>query len=181
MFNSVSHFMGYNPLVQFALQPVLIFAVVFHFIMGFYLELKNNNARIIKYAANNPGKNSTWMSRNMIYSGLVVLAFLGLHFYDFWIQEMDYKYVSVLPEDATRYYQELNHKFINPIKVVLYVSSFVFLSLHLLHGFQSAFQTVGFNNKYSPALKKLGNAFAIVVPALFIFIAVYHYLNPFHV
>ena len=34
-FNEVSHFMGTNPLVQFVLQPVLIFAVVFHFIMGF--------------------------------------------------------------------------------------------------------------------------------------------------
>ena len=45
-FNEVSHFMGTNPLVQFALQPVLIFAVVFHFIMGFILELKNKKATI---------------------------------------------------------------------------------------------------------------------------------------
>ena len=38
-FNTASHFMGTNPLVQFALQPVLIFGVVFHFVMGFVLEL----------------------------------------------------------------------------------------------------------------------------------------------
>ena len=44
IFNEVSHFMGTNPLVQFVLQPVLIFAVVFHFIMGFILELRNNKA-----------------------------------------------------------------------------------------------------------------------------------------
>ena len=178
MFNSVSHFMGYNPLVQFALQPVLIFAVVFHFVMGFYLELKNNNARMVKYAANNPGKNSTWMSRNMVYSGLVVLAFLVVHFYDFWIHEMNYKYVSAMAEDATRYHHELVEKFQDPIKVVLYVLSFVFLALHLLHGFQSSFQTVGFNNKYTPLLKKLGIAFGIGVPALFALIAIYHFVNP---
>jgi len=49
-FNDVSHFMGTNPLVQFALQPVLIFAVVFHFVMGFILELKNSRARKVSYA-----------------------------------------------------------------------------------------------------------------------------------
>jgi succinate dehydrogenase / fumarate reductase cytochrome b subunit len=63
-FNSVSHFMGYNPLVQFALQPVLIFGVVFHLIMGMYLEAQNNKARRKKYAQNNPGASSSWMSRN---------------------------------------------------------------------------------------------------------------------
>ena len=44
-FNELSHFMGTNPLVQYALQPVLLFGVVFHFVMGFILEIKNKNAR----------------------------------------------------------------------------------------------------------------------------------------
>ena len=48
-FNSWSHFMGHNILVQFILQPVLIFGVVFHFIMGIVLEIRNNNARQISY------------------------------------------------------------------------------------------------------------------------------------
>ena len=94
-FNEVSQFMGTNPLVQFVLQPVLIFAVFFHFIMGIILELQNRNARSIKYSYNKPGTNSSWMSRNMIYSGLVVLAFLGLHFYDFWVHEIVEKYVEM--------------------------------------------------------------------------------------
>ena len=178
MFNSVSHFFGYNPVIQFALQPVLIFAVFFHFIMGFYLELKNKNARAVKYASNTPSSNSSWISRNMVYSGLVILAFLALHFYDFWIQEMDYKYISGQAENATRYHHELVEKFQDPVKVGLYVLSFIFLSLHLLHGFQSSFQTIGFNNKYTPLLKQLGNAFGILVPALFSLIAIYHYANP---
>jgi succinate dehydrogenase / fumarate reductase cytochrome b subunit len=180
-FNSVSHFMGYNPVIQFLMQPILIFAVVFHFVMGMYLEYKNNKARSVKYAYNKPGTNSNWMSRNMIYSGLVVLAFLGLHFYDFWIPEMDFKYISGHEEEPTRYLIELNHKFQNPIKVGLYVLAFIALALHLLHGFQSSFQSVGFNNnKYRPTIKKLGNIFAIVVPALFAFVAIYHFLNPLH-
>ena len=69
----------------------------------------------------------------------------------------------------------------DPIRVGIYCVSFVFLSLHLLHGFQSSFQSVGFNNnKYTPTIKKLGNIFAIAVPALFAFIAIYHFLNPLH-
>ena len=37
IFNTISHFMGNNPIVQFALQPVLISAVIFHFVMGLFL------------------------------------------------------------------------------------------------------------------------------------------------
>lgn len=47
-FNSFSHFMGTNALVQLLLQPILIFGVVFHFIMGFVLELKNRSARSVR-------------------------------------------------------------------------------------------------------------------------------------
>ena len=41
IFNALSHFMGTNPIVQFILQPILIFGVIFHFLMGFYLEIFN--------------------------------------------------------------------------------------------------------------------------------------------
>ena len=176
-FNSISHFMGNNPLVQFVFQPILIFGVVFHFVMGIVLEIKNNSARPISYAKNNGAANSSWASRNMIISGAVVLAFLGLHFYDFWVPEMVYKYVEVNPLDETRYYAELTHKFESGVRTAIYCVSFLLLSLHLWHGFNSSFQSVGFNNKYSKSLHTLGYAFAIVVPFGFIFIALFHYFN----
>ena len=177
-FNTASHFMGTNPVIQFLMQPVLIFGVVFHLSMGIYLEIQNNKARGVKYAMNKPSANATWMSRNMIYTGLVVLAFLGLHFYDFWIPEINHKYIAFLPEDPTRYIHELKVKFEDPVRVGLYCVSFVLLALHLLHGFQSAFQSVGFrNSKYTPTIKKLGNIYAILIPLGFIFIAVFHYVS----
>lgn len=181
LFNSVSHFMGYNPVVQFLLQPVLIFGVVFHLIMGMVLEVKNNKARVVKYDKNNAAANSTWMSRNMIITGVMILLFLVLHMSDFWVHEMSYKYVAFSPEDPNRYWEELHHSMGNSIRVAIYVLSFVFLALHLMHGFQSSFQSVGFNhNKYTPVLKKLGNIYAILVPALYIFIALYHFLTQSH-
>lgn len=181
LFNEVSHFMGTNPLVQFLLQPVLIFAVIFHFIMGIFLEIRNRNSRSIKYAYTKPSANSNWMSRNMIFSGLTVLAFLALHFIDFWIPEINYKYIAVFEEDPTRYFPELQHKFTQLPRVIAYVVSFIFLSLHLLHGFQSSFQSVGASGKKSRLkLHKFGNIFAVVIPLGFVFVALFHFLTQSH-
>jgi succinate dehydrogenase / fumarate reductase cytochrome b subunit len=182
MFNEVSHFMGTNPLVQFLLQPVLIFGVIFHLAMGIYLDLLNKKARPTNYSFTQPSSNSSWMSRNMIITGITVMLFLVLHFYDFWVHEIVTKYVvgdmSGIHNGEYRYFKELQAKFVDPIRVLIYVVSFVFLSLHLLHGFQSSFQSVGFNHKkYTPTLKKLGNLFAIFIPLGFAFIAIYHYIK----
>lgn len=184
VFNQLSHFMGTNFVVQYLLQPVLIFGVVFHFVMGFILEIRNRGARDVPYVKYNGAASASWMSRNMILSGLVILAFMGLHFYDFWIPELKIKFVEgdwtgALTEggEPIRYYDHLVHKFVNPIRIAIYCVSFVFLSLHLLHGFNSAFQSVGANNKYTKALQKFGVAYAILVPAGFIFIAFFHHFN----
>ena len=146
--------------------------------MGIYLELQNRAARPIKYAMNKGEANSSWMSRNMMITGVTIMLFLLLHMYDFWLHEMTVKYIDVQPEDPTRYWGELHHKFHDPIRVGIYVLSFMFLALHLLHGFQSAFQSVGFNHtKYTPIIKKLSNIYAIVVPLGFVVVAVYHFMT----
>ena len=120
IFNFLSHFMGNNPVVQFILQPVLILGVVFHFVMGFVLEIKNTKSRSVKYQSYKGSANASWVSRNMIISGIVVLSFLGLHFYDFWVPEINYKYIEFLPQDPDRYYGELVHKFHSPFRAVSY-------------------------------------------------------------
>jgi succinate dehydrogenase / fumarate reductase cytochrome b subunit len=180
LFNELSHFMGTNPLVQFALQPILIFGVVFHFVMGFILELKNKKATTVKYAKDNGSANSSWVSRNMIYSGLAILAFMVLHFIDFWIPELNTKYIigdssGLLSNGEFRYFEELVHKFENPLRVGAYVVAFIFLALHLLHGFNSAFQSVGQNNKYTKGLKSFGKLYAIGIPLGFVFVALFHH------
>lgn len=177
LFNEMSHFMGTNPLVQFALQPVLILGVVFHFVMGFVLEIKNKSARKIAYVRNNGAANSTWMSRNMIYSGLVVLAFLGLHFADFWLPELNYKYIVVNPEEPTRYFHELQEKFVPVWRVAAYVVAFILLGLHLAHGFNSAFQSMGITAGRKKTLLAIGKAYAIIIPLGFIIIALFHHFN----
>jgi succinate dehydrogenase / fumarate reductase cytochrome b subunit len=183
-FNEVSHFMGTNPVVQFLLQPILIFAVVFHFVMGFILELKNKKANGTTYAKNNGAANSAWVSRNMIYSGLVILAFIVLHFIDFWFPEINTKYVlgdiSGLHNGEFRYYHELVEKFHNPARVIAYVVAFVLLGLHLAHGFNSAFQSVGASVGRKKTMLTVGKVYSVIVPLGFVAVAVFHFLTQNH-
>ena len=185
IFNQFSHFMGTNFVVQAVLQPILIFGVIFHFVMGFILEYRNRNARGVNYVSFKGNKNSSWVSRNMLISGGVVLAFLGLHFYDFWIHEMTVKYVEgdmsglinpADPESGYRYYEETVAKFISPTRTIIYVASFVLLAMHLWHGFASSMQTMGWTKGFRGAFSKFTKAYAILIPAGFIFIALYHHL-----
>jgi len=183
VFNEFSHFMGTNPLVQFGMQPILVFGVVFHFIMGFVLEMKNRSARNVKYVRNTGSANSSWMSRNMLLSGAVVLAFLVLHFIDFWIPEMNVKYIQgdmsglLSDDDGYRYYEELVHKFENPLRVGAYVLAFVLLALHLLHGFTSAFQSIGATMGRKKTMQNIGKAYSILIPLGFIVVALFHHFN----
>ena len=177
-FNKASHFMGTNVIVQFILQPVLLFGVLFHLVMGIYLDVKNKQARPIKYIVNNPSENSSWVSRNMVVTGVMIMLFLGLHFYDFWIPEIKDKFIDGKWNEPMKYFPHLQHKFQDLTRVIIYCISFIFLSLHLMHGFQSAFQSAGFNhNKYTPSIKKAGTLYALVVPGGFIFIALFHYFS----
>lgn len=178
-FNELSHFMGTNPLIQFAMQPVLLAGVIFHFVMGFVLEIQNKRARgSEKYYAYNGGANSSWMSRNMIITGVMILLFLGLHLYDFWVAEMNYKYIEFNAPNPTRYYHELIEKFHEPLRVGIYVLCFVFLCLHLLHGFQSAFQSMGWkDNARKKLISQVGNWYSYIICGGFIFIALFHYIK----
>ena len=173
--------MGTNPFIQFILQPILIGGFLFHLIMGFVLDFKNRKSKPIKYAYNK-SNNSTWVSRNMIITGFMIFSFICLHFYDFWIPEINTKFIegdwTGLHHGEFRYYDELQHKFHDLWRVLLYLISFFFLALHLLHGFQSSFQSVGVRTPMiTTVIKKISTFYAILVPAGFVFIAIYHYLT----
>jgi succinate dehydrogenase / fumarate reductase cytochrome b subunit len=118
----------------------------------------------------------------MIYSGLFILIFLIIHFIDFWIPEINTKYIvgdmSGMHNGEFRYFHELQEKFVPVWRVALYCVGFVFLALHLMHGFTSAFQSMGSTaGRKNTTLQTLGKAYAIIIPLGFIVIALYHHLN----
>jgi succinate dehydrogenase / fumarate reductase, cytochrome b subunit len=56
----------------------------------------------------------------------------------------------------------------NIIVVILYVLGCISLAYHLMHGFQSAFRTLGVHNKrYIVLLRGTGYAFSIIVSLAF--------------
>ena len=172
-FNALSHFMGNNLIVQFVLQPVLILGVMVHFSLGIYLEIQNQRSRQVSYVKHSINNGASWASRNMIISGLAILSFLIMHFYDFWVPEIMYKYVDHNPLDEHRYFHELQVKFQELFRVVIYCVSFILLALHLLHGFGSSMQSMGITKG---PIKLISTLFAVIIPAGFIFIAIFHYI-----
>ena len=80
------------PSLLVAVPITLLRLTILTFSKGrFVLEFKNRASRSVSYAVNNGNANSTWMSRNMIYSGGFILIFLVIHFIDFWIPELNVK------------------------------------------------------------------------------------------
>lgn len=166
MFNDAAHFMGTNPLIQ-ASQFLLAAGFIFHIGYGIKLELQNRAARGTKYAMNKPAENSTLNSRSMIVTGILVMLFLILHIKDYFVpmkftnvEESHYKIVTTL--------------FQNPLYVGLYVLAFVMLAVHLNHGFQSSFQSMGWNHpKYTPFVKGLSKVFCWIIGLGFSSIAIY--------
>lgn len=171
LFNEASHFMQTNIFIQ-VMQYVLALGFILHIGMGIRLTMQNNKARPEKYAFNKPSANSTFSSRSMIITGLLVLAFLVLHIKDLFIPV--HWPVNPLLTD----YDMVLAVFANPLYVAIYVVAFILLAIHLHHGFQSAFQSIGFNHhKYTPILKGLGAFYCILIGVGFTAIALVHYMN----
>ena len=91
--------------------------------------------------------------------------------------ELHYSQADVKTADLYKDLYKITLDFFKDAKYGLYftigyVLAMLALAFHLWHGFQSAFQSLGVNNKFTPAIKFFGKAFAIVVPLLFAIIPV---------
>lgn len=161
-FNEGAEFMGTNPLIR-TMEIVLFVGLIYHIFDGLKLWLENKKKRPVAYAMVDGKANSTWYSRSMGLLGTLLLLFLIMHLKHFW-------YFSRLTDglEIKTLYQEMQLVFESPLVVVVYVLGCISLGYHLLHGFQSAFQTLGWNHpKYTPGIKWFGAAYAIIISLLF--------------
>lgn len=164
LFNEGAEFMGTNPVIR-TMEIVLFIGLLLHIYKGFSLWMQNNKARPVRYAVQNGQANSKWYSRSMGLLGTLLLMFLIIHLRHFW-------YVSRLTDRITggeiTLYQEMQVVFAQLWVVIVYALAMISLAYHLMHGFQSAFQTLGLNHKkYTPLIKTVGIAFSIIVPFVF--------------
>jgi succinate dehydrogenase / fumarate reductase, cytochrome b subunit len=188
-FNHWGHFMGSNLLIR-TMEIGLFAGLLVHIIQGLLLWSQNRAARPVKYAVSAASTNSKWYSRSMGLLGTLLLLFLILHIYHFWtpsrlggigsIHSLEETTLADYNNQAVHnLYAEMQIVFQgNLLVVILYILGVISLGWHLLHGFQSAFQTLGINHKrYTPLIKSVGIAFSIIVPLIFALMPLAFYLN----
>ncbi|MBC7535218.1 MAG: succinate dehydrogenase cytochrome b subunit [Ferruginibacter sp.] len=188
-FNHWGHFMGSNLIVR-TMELGLFAFLILHIVQGLILWAQNKAARPVRYAMNKAEKNSKWYSRSMGLLGTLILLFLILHLYHFWVPSRfgGMANVQVLEtttlggysnQEAHNLYLAMQQVFQNNLLVVIvYVLGVFSLFWHLLHGFQSAFQTFGINHKrYTPIIKGIGVIYTTVICLLFVLMPVSIYMN----
>lgn len=187
-FNHWGHFMGSNLIVR-TMEIGLFIFLLLHIVQGLILWRQNRAARPVRYAVTHPQRNSKWYSRSMGLLGTLILLFLIMHLYHFWLPSRFGGMANVQPletttlgeyanQEASNLYREMHVVFQNPLVVILYVLGVFSLCWHLLHGFQSAFQTFGINHKkYTPVIKVIGVVYSIVICVLFALMPVSIYMD----
>ncbi|WP_026463793.1 succinate dehydrogenase cytochrome b subunit [Adhaeribacter aquaticus] len=173
-FNAYTYFMTHNPVIR-AMEIILLLGFVFHIYEAYALSRRNQGARSVKYAVNHLDQNSSWSSRNMGLLGTVIFIFLLVHLYNFYFK-LKFGEIGLDAQGNKNLYAITEEAFSQWWYVALYVISMVALAFHLIHGFQSAFQTLGLNHKkYTPAIKAVGYVFSIVVCAGFAAMPLYFF------
>jgi succinate dehydrogenase / fumarate reductase cytochrome b subunit len=169
MFNLASHFMGTTVVIRI-LEVGLFAGLILHIIQGFILEFQNRSRRRIGYSVSLGNRGSKWYSRSMGLLGTLLLFFLIMHLSHFWVPSRftELSATDINGKEVANQYVEIIRVFQNPLVVMLYVLGCISLMYHLLHGFQSAFRTLGVpNGKYIKLIKGFGFGFAVIVSLTF--------------
>jgi succinate dehydrogenase / fumarate reductase cytochrome b subunit len=180
--NSYAAALKHMPGLLWTARIGLLVIFVLHIIYGVKLWQANRSARPVMYHFKKY-REATLASRTMIWTGLVILAFVLFHLahYTFGLighaqvndpktgELMTISYLDLKdPTDPKRQdvYAMTVYGFRNPVISLLYIVSMALLAFHLSHGFQSLFQSLGLNHpRWAPLLK-----WASLVVALVIFI-----------
>lgn len=175
-YNLYAAFMTTSPMIQ-VIRIITAFAFIFHIIYSIILTRMNKKARPIDYQVKKPSENSEWSARNMGILGTLVLIFLIVHLRAF-LYEMKFGDIPIVDYGELGQVKNLYSVVVSTFSIwwysAFYVVMMIFLGIHLWHGFKSAFQTLGINHKkYTPAIRKIGFAFSIIVPAVFAMMPLY--------
>jgi succinate dehydrogenase / fumarate reductase cytochrome b subunit len=121
-------------------------AVLLHLILSIQITLENSAAKPDKYAVSRSLR-ATFASKNMIWTGVILGAFVAYHLLHFTFR--------VTPSDLVVQQDALARLDVYTMVVAslkkagiaaIYVIAMVSLFLHLSHGIQSTFQTLGLSN-----------------------------------
>jgi len=166
VYNRAAHFMSSNILIKI-FEIVLFGGFLLHIIYALILQVQNWIARPKRYNKANYS-NTSFFSKFMIHTAAITLVFLVIHFMDFYIKAK-FGHAAEIMVDGVPYHDfasEIVDKFKVLPFVIFYIAAFLFLGFHLIHGFQSAFKTLGLDNKkYTSTIQVLAIAYTTIVVA----------------
>ena len=182
-YNAVCEFLGAN---WYALvgTSVLVFGFIVHIVYSLVLTAKNTSARSSqKYACQQAPKGVEWASQNMLVLGLIVVGGIAIHLAQFWYKmqftEIMGNHESLLGDKTVSVANGaafISYWFSKPVVCLIYIVWLAALWFHLTHGFWSALQTLGWNNKiWFERLKCISNVFATVICAGFAMVVLFYY------
>ncbi len=164
-FNRYAEALVSNPLLPLA-EAGLVGLFLLHIVLSVRATLANRAARPEGYQVYKGKGARTPGSRTMAVTGLLILAFVVIH-----VATLKYQVGGAKGPDL---FAHVLGWFANPWYSIFYVLAVAGVGLHLSHGVQSALQTFGVNHpRYTPALKKAGLAFAVLIFAGFASLPVY--------
>lgn len=171
MFNQAAHFMGHTVLIRI-MEVGLFIGILIHIIQGYVLVAQNRGKRKKGYAVPMGNKGSKWYSRSMGLLGTILLLFFIIHWKHFWVPS---RFTGVeeiiLPGTEKKLYNVyglMQTTFAELWVVIVYVFACFSLCWHLIHGFQSAFRTVGVSNsKYIALIRNIGIGYSVIISTAF--------------
>ena len=173
-FDKLAHFMGTNPVIR-TIEIGLFAFLILHIVQGLMLWSRNRSKRTSRYAVSAGNATSKWYSRSMGLLGTLILLFLILHISMFWAPN---RASQTIGNGELNLYHMMKDEFQNVAIVIVYVLGCISLAWHLMHGFYSAFQTLGLTtNKYKSIISAIGVGFSIIVPLVFALMPIAFYLH----
>ncbi len=173
--NSYAEHLHALAVLVWANRFVMLAVISIHIFFGISLTLENRAAKPEQYAVKKSLR-MTFASKNMIWTGLVIGAFLVYHLLHFTFQITDPATSASANFDTAGRPDVLAMVlagFQNALISLIYIVSMAGLLLHLSHGIQSSFQSLGLNNEHAlPFFEKAGSVMAYVLFAAFISIPV---------
>jgi succinate dehydrogenase / fumarate reductase cytochrome b subunit len=180
MFNRAAHFMGASLVIRI-MEFGLFAGFLLHIIQGYVIEAKNRTKRSSGYKIDLGSRGSPWMSRSMALLGTFIFLFLIIHVAHFWVPSRithDLEPAIYNGKEMHNVYLRMFEVFQQGWVVILYLVGVASLAFHLLHGFHSAFRTMGVHNKkYLTMLKGLGYGFTAIASLLFALMPLSMYLQ----
>ncbi len=173
-FNEAAHFMGTNFVIR-TVELGLFFFLFLHIIQGLLLWSKNRSKRSVKYAVSAGNTTSKWYSRSMALLGTLILMFLVVHLAKFWGPN---RFSQTTGGGELPLYKMMYEEFQITWVLIVYLFGVIALAWHLVHGFYSAFQTLGLGtHRYKGIIKSIGVAFSVIVPMIFALMPIAFYLH----